>query len=83
MLKEWEPTKLYKVTEDIKKFFDKLTSRTIEIIDGDTNFIYTTSNGNDWELQNLESETDDYKRSFRKEEWQELLDNKKVKLNII
>ena len=83
MLKEWEPAKLYKITEDIKKFFDKLTSRTIEIVDGDTNFIYTTSNGNDWELQNLESETDDYKRFFRKEELQSLLDEKKVKLNII
>lgn len=82
-IKEWDSAKLYKVTEDIKKFFDKLTSRTIEIVDGETNFIYITSNGNDWELQNLESETDTFKRFFRKEELKELLDNKKVKLNII
>ena len=82
-IKEWESAKLYKLTDDIKKFFDKLTSRTIEILDGDTNFIYTTSNGNDWELQNLESETDIYKRFFRKEELQQLLDERKIKLNII
>jgi hypothetical protein len=82
-IKKWEDAKLYKITEDIKKFFDKLTSRTIEIVDGDTNYIYNTSNGNDWELQNLNSETDIYKRFFRKEELQKLLDDRKVKLNII
>ena len=82
-LKKWSGTKLYKVKDDIKKFFDKLTSRTIEIVDGSDNYIYSTSNGNDWELQNLQKETDTYKRFFRKEELQELLDKGKVKLNII
>jgi len=82
-LKKWSDTKLYKVKDDIKKFFDKLTSRTIEIVDGSDNYIYSTSNGNDWELQNLQKETDTYKRFFRKEELQELLDKGKVKLNII
>jgi hypothetical protein len=82
-IKKWEDAKLYKITEDIRKFFDKLTSRTIEIVDGDTNYIYNTSNGNDWELQNLDSETDIYKRFFRKEEMQKLLDERKVKLNIV
>jgi hypothetical protein len=82
-LKKWEETKLYKIKDDIKKFFDKLTSRTIEIVDGDQNFIYVTTNGNDWELQNLSKENDTYKRFFRKEELQQLLDDNKVKLNII
>lgn len=82
-IKKWESAKLYKVTEDIKNFFDKLTSRTIEILEGDINYIYTTSNGNDWELQNLDSETDTYKRFFTKEEIQELIDTRKVKLNIV
>jgi hypothetical protein len=79
----WEEAKLYKIKDDIKKFFDKLTSRTIEIVDGEQNFIYVTTNGNDWELQNLDKENDTYKRFFRKEELQQLLDDKKVKLNII
>jgi hypothetical protein len=82
-LQKWEETKLYKITDDIKKFFDKLTSRTIEIVDGDQNFIYVTTNGNDWELQNLEKENDTWKRFLRKEDLQKLLDDKKVKLNII
>jgi len=82
-LQKWEDTKLYKITDDIKKFFDKLTSRTIEIVDGDQNFIYVTTNGNDWELQNLEKENDTWKRFLRKEDLQKLLDDKKVKLNII
>ena len=82
-LNKWEETKLYKIKDDIKKFFDKLTSRTIEIVDGEQNFIYVTTNGNDWELQNLPQENDTYKRFFRKEELQKLLDDKKVKLNII
>lgn len=82
-LQKWEETKLYKIKDDIKKFFDKLTSRTIEIVDGDQNFIYMTNNGNDWELQNLEKENDIWKRFFRKEELQSILDEKNVKLNII
>jgi hypothetical protein len=34
-LQKWEETKLFKIKDDIKKFFDKLTSRTIEVVDGD------------------------------------------------
>jgi DNA transposition AAA+ family ATPase len=52
-------------------------------MDGDENFIYVTSNGNDWELQNLDKENDTYKRFFRKEELQSLLNNKNVKVSII
>lgn len=82
-LKKWDEVKLFKVKDDIKKFYDKLTSRTIEIIDGDENYIYTTSNGNDWNLQNVDKENDTYQRTFRKEELQKLLDEKKITLNII
>jgi hypothetical protein len=81
-LQKWEETKLFKIKDDIKKFFDKLTSRTIEVVDGDENYIYTTANGNDWELQNgLGNDT--YKKFFRKEDLQKILDEKSVKLNII
>jgi hypothetical protein len=82
-LKKWDETKLFKVKDDIKKFYDKLTSRTIEIVDGDENYIYSTSNGNDWELQNSDKSNDIYKKTFRKEELQKLLDDNKVTLNII
>jgi hypothetical protein len=82
-LKKWDEVKLFKVKDDIKKFYDKLTSRTIEIIDGDENYIYTTSNGNDWNLQNTDKENDTYQKTFRKEELQKLLDENKITLNII
>ena len=82
-LTKWEDAKLYKVNDNVKKFYDKLTSRTIEIIDGDQNYIYSTSNGNDWNLQNIDKQNDTYQKSIRKEDLQKLLDEKKITLNII
>lgn len=82
-LKKWDETKLFKVKDDVKKFYDKLTSKTIEILDGSENYIYSTSNGNDWELQNIDKENDVYTRILRKEELQKILDESKITLNII
>jgi hypothetical protein len=80
---KWEDVKLYKVKDNIKKFYDKLTSRTIEIIDGDENYIYDTSNGNEWNLQNIDKENDIYQRVFRKDELQSLLSDRNVKVNVV
>lgn len=80
---KWQDVKLYKVNDDVKKFYDKLTSRTIEIVDGDQNYIYTTSNGNEWVLQNTDKMNDIYQKTFRKEELQDLLKERNVKINII
>ena len=66
--------------ENIQKFYDKLTSRTIELIDGE-NYIYSNQ-GNEWILQNTEP-TDIYQKVFRKDELEEFLKNHKVKVNII
>ena len=82
-LNKWEDAKLYEINDDVKKFYDKLSSKTIEIIDGDENYIYQTSNGSDWELQNLKKENDIYQRYFRKEQLQQLLSDRNVKLTII
>jgi len=82
-LSKWEDVKSYKVRDNAKKFYDKLTSRTIEITDGDQNYIYTTSNGNEWVLQNSDKENDIYKKIFRKEELQDLLKERNVKINVI
>lgn len=82
-LKKWDDVKLYKVKDDVKKFYDKLSSKTVEVVDGDENYIYTTSNGNEWELQNLEKENDIYKRFFRKDEFENLLKDRKVKVSIV
>ena len=82
-LEKWDEVKLYKVNDDVKKFYDKLSSRTIELIDGDENYIYTTANGNEWVLQNTEKENDIYKRVFRKEELQDFLSERNIKVNIL
>jgi len=81
--KEWEDVKFFKINGDAKNFYDKLTSKTIEVTDGDENYIYVTADGNTWELQNLDSENDVYKRYFRKNELQKVLDDRKVKISII
>lgn len=82
-LKQWEEAKLYKLTGNINDFYNKLTSRTIEIVDDNKNFIYTTSNGNDWQLQDPRQANDVYKRILRKEEFEEIIDKRGLKLNII
>lgn len=82
-LSQWQSVKLYKVKDDVKKFYDKLTSRTIEIIDGDQNYIYLTSNGNEWVMQNREKINDIYKDTFRKEELEDLIRAKKIKIIVI
>lgn len=82
-LSSWDTLRIYKIQDDVKKFYDKLTSRTIEIVEGDQNFIYTTSNGNEWVLQNKDAVNDIYKETFRKEELEGLVKDKKVKINVI
>jgi hypothetical protein len=82
-LDKWEDVKSYKVKDDAKKFYDKLSSRTIELVDGDQNYIYTTNNGNEWVLQNSDKENDIYKKVFRKEEFQDFIKERKIKVNII
>ena len=82
-LEKWDDVKLFKVNDDVKKFYDKLSSRTIELVDSDENYIYTTANGNEWILQNVDKENDIYKRVFRKEELQDFLSERNIKVNIL
>ena len=81
--RKWSDVKLYKIKEDVKKFYDKLSSKEIEIIDGDEKYIYVTSNGNDWLLKDEDKETDTYKKSLRKEELEKLLSERNVKISIV
>lgn len=82
-LDKWEDSKLYKVNGDIKSFYDKLSSRVIEVEDGDNKYIYSTSNNNEWVLQNPDKANDIFKKYFRKEEFEKLINDNKVKINII
>lgn len=82
-LRKWDDAKIYKIKDNVKKFYDKLTSRTIEIVDADQNYIYTTSNGNEWVLQNKDNANDIYKETFRKQELEDLIRDKKIKISVI
>jgi hypothetical protein len=79
----WEEIKFWSIKDDIKKFYDKLSSKVIEISDNDKKWIYSTSNGNEWVLQNSELETPDFKKYIRKEDLEELIKSKKLKIKII
>ena len=82
VLNKWEITNIYKINDSIKKFYDQLSSKTIEIIDGADRFIYETGNGNEWTLKSVK-ETDIYKRNFDKEDLEKVIQDRKVKVNII
>lgn len=80
---EWSNVRLFKVNSDVKKFYDILSSKTVELFDGEKNYIYKTSNTNDWELQNLLDETNLFKRFLTSEELVDLLRNSEIKSKII
>lgn len=80
---EWETSRMFKIKGDIKNFYDKLSSKVIEIDDDGNNYIYQTSNGNEWNLQNTDKENDIYKKYFRKDDFEKLLNDRKVRINII
>jgi len=82
-LSEWSLVDLYKVNDDAKKFYDKLTSKTIELKDGDNNYIYQTTNGNEWVLQNIQKSNDIFKKVLRSEELEEILRSEGIILDIV
>jgi len=82
-LNQWTDSELYKVNDNIRKFYDKLTSKTIELIEGEQNWIYQTSNGTEWVLQNIENENDIYIKVFRKEEFLDLIEERKPEVRIV
>lgn len=81
-LEKWNDIKLYKINDDINKFYSKLGSKSIEVIDNDDKYIYQTSNKNEWILQN-DKENSKFKKYFRKEEFDKFLSNNKFKISII
>lgn len=78
---DWNPCKLYEIKGNVDNFYRKLSSRTIEIkLDG-SKYIYKTSNGNEWELQNSNQSNDVFKKTLRKEDLEKIVkDNKNIKI---
>lgn len=81
-LGKWDDMKTYKVNGDIKNFYDKLSSKVIEILDGEDVYIYQSANKNEWNLQNKNG-NDKFKKYFRKDEFEKFINDNKFKINII
>lgn len=80
----WSDVYMYSVNGNIRNFFEKMTSRTIEIEDGGKKYVYQTSNsGNNWILQNIEDKTDTFKETLENDELRELLTQNNLELNVI
>lgn len=80
----WSDVYMYKVNGNIRNFFEKMTSRTVEIDDNDTKYVYQTSNsGNNWILQNIDDKTDTFKETLENDELRDILSKKNLELNII
>lgn len=82
-LESWETLRLYKLNGDIKKFYDKLSSKIIEIEFNDEKYLYNSTNKNEWILQNPDRATKKFKKYLRREDLEEILKNKNIKLRII
>ena len=80
---KWDECKLFKFNGEIKRFYDKLSSKVIEVDDNGTKYIYSTSNGNEWTLQNKDMGNDTFKSYFRTADFEKLIRDKKVVINII
>lgn len=81
---DWSDVFMYKIHGDIRNFFEKLTSKTIEIIDGNKRYVYQTSNsGNNWTLQNIDDENKTFKETIESDELRDILNNKNLNLNVI
>lgn len=80
----WTDLHTYKINGPFKNFYDKLTSKTIEFIDDDDKYIYSTSDTNTWELQNINDKNKKYKKFYTKDEMHRFIsDNKNIKVNVV
>lgn len=76
--------------ENIRKILVELKSDTTEDYnisdkteeDGE-NYIYNSTNKNEWILQNIEKENKKFKKYLRKDELEEILKSRNIKLRII
>jgi hypothetical protein len=72
---------LYENQNSINKFYEILTDTTIDIRKGKKEYVYQTSNsGNNWELKNPKQVKGKFKDELDYEEVDDLLKNKKIKL---
>jgi len=84
--KNWGQVKCYKVNDNMKNFYDKLTNKSVEIKKGDKTYVYVTSNsGNDWQLQKSikNQDTDRFKEYMSNDDIKAILLDDDVSITIL
>jgi hypothetical protein len=79
----WETLRLYKMNGDVNKFYEKLSSKVIQIKKGDKSYVYGSTNKNEWTLQNAEKGDGKFKKYLRTDELEELLKSEGAELKIV
>lgn len=79
----WETLKMYKLNGDVRKFYDKLSSKVIQIEKGGKSYVYSSTNRNEWTLQTPDREDKTFKKYLRTEELEEILRGEGIKLQIV
>ena len=64
---DWNKIKMYGINGNFKNFYDKLSTRSIELNYNGKSYIYQTSIKNEWELSN-DNGNETFPKSVRKEE---------------
>jgi hypothetical protein len=79
----WEQVKCYKVNNNMKNFYNKLTNKSIEINKSGKTYLYITSNsGNDWQLQSQEEENN-FKNYMSNDDIKAILIDNDVSITIL
>jgi hypothetical protein len=83
-LSKWENTELYKINPDIdfNKFYDKLSTKEIEIEHDGKKYKYSSQNKNEWTLKDQKGD-DTFKKYLRKDELEKIINDNKVRLTIL
>lgn len=73
---KWYPIEIYKIKGSIQNFYEKLTAKTIKLIQDNVTYIYETSNsGNNWILKDKNKKTDNFKENLTTDEIKQLVKN--------
>jgi hypothetical protein len=80
---KWYPIEIYSIKGSIENFYEKLTAKTIKLVDDNVTYIYQTSNsGNNWLLKDKSKKNEKFKENLETEDIKSLIKSG-AKLTII
>jgi hypothetical protein len=80
---KWHPIEIYSIKGAVEKFYEKLTAKTIKLVDNNVTYIYVTSNsGNNWLLKEKDKKNDKFKENLETDDIKNLI-RSGAKLTII